>query len=74
MVLRNIPLPHALYKSMYLEVIAMLYLVPRVLWWAYPPQTRLQAPPNCNMKHYKLVEFLSNVIVKPHCTNEKPPA
>ena len=28
------------------------------------PQTKLQAPPNWNMKHYKLVEFLSNLNVK----------
>jgi len=25
------------------------------------------------MKHYKLVEFLSNLNVKPPCTNVKPP-
>jgi len=25
------------------------------------------------MKHYKLVEFLSNLYVKPPCTNAKPP-
>jgi len=29
------------------------------------PQTKLQAPPNWNLKHYKLVEFSSNFNVKP---------
>jgi len=28
---------------------------------------------NWNTKHYKLVEFLSNLNVKPPCTNIKPP-
>jgi len=37
------------------------------------PQTKLQASPNWNMKHYKLVEFLSNLNVKHPCTNVKPP-
>ena len=37
-----------------------------------PPQTKLQAPQIENMKHYKLVEFLSNLNVNPPCTNVKP--
>jgi len=37
------------------------------------PHTKLQSPPNLNKKHYKLVEFLSNLYVKPPCTNVKPP-
>ena len=37
------------------------------------PQTQLQAPPNWNMKHCKLVEFLSNLNVKAPRTNVKPP-
>ena len=41
---------------------------------AYPPQTRLQAPPNWNMKHYKSVEILSYFRVSnPPRTNAKPP-
>ena len=44
------------------------------LWWAYPTETKLQTPPNWNIKHYKLVEFLSNLNVKPPPrTNLKPP-
>ena len=31
------------------------------------------SPPNSNMKHYKLVEFLSNFNFKPPSTNVKPP-
>jgi len=38
------------------------------------PQTKLQAPPNRILKHYKLVEFLSNLNVNPLCTNVQPPA
>jgi len=34
------------------------------LWWAYPPKQSFK-PPNWNMKHYILVEFLSNLYVKP---------
>ena len=39
-----------------------------------PPQTKLQAPPNWNMKHYKSVEFLSifRMSSPPH-RNAKPP-
>jgi len=44
------------------------------------PQTNLEAPPNWNMKHYKSVEFLLDLNVKPplqKCqaprTNLKPP-
>jgi len=37
------------------------------------PQTKLQAPPNWNVKHYKLVEFLSNLNVKPPVRERKPP-
>jgi len=29
------------------------------------PQTKLQAPTNWNMKHFKLVEFLANLNAKP---------
>jgi len=35
------------------------------LWWAQPLQTKLQSPPNWNMKHYILVEFMSNLNVEP---------
>ena len=44
------------------------------------PKQCSKPPPNWNMKHYKLVKFLSNLNVKPRCTNvkslrtnEKPP-
>ena len=37
------------------------------------PQTKLQAPPNWNIKHYKSVEFLSNLNVKPHLHKRKTP-
>ena len=30
-----------------------------------PPQTKLQTPQNWNKKHYKSVEFLLNLKVKP---------
>jgi len=36
-------------------------------------QTKLQVPQNWNLKHYKLVEFLSNLNVKTRCKNAKPP-
>ena len=36
-------------------------------------QTKLQVPPNRNMKHYKLVEFLSNLNVKPPPHERKAP-
>jgi len=39
----------------------------------FVPQAKLQAPPNWTMKHCKLVEFLSNLNVKTHCTKVKPP-
>ena len=38
-----------------------------------PPQTKLQGPPNWNVKHYKLVKFLSNVNVKPRLHERKAP-
>jgi len=38
-----------------------------------PPNTA-PSPPNWNIKHYKIVEFLINLNVKPPCTNAKPPA
>jgi len=37
-----------------------------------PPNKAPSPPPVWNMKHYKLVEFLSNLNVKPPCTNVKP--
>jgi len=37
------------------------------------PQTKIQAPPNYNMKHYKLVEFLSKLNVKPPWPKRKVP-
>ena len=37
------------------------------------PQTKLQAPPNWNIKHYKSVEFLSIFSVKPPRRKAKPP-
>jgi len=43
------------------------------LWWAKPPQTKLQVPPNWNMKHYKVVQFLSNLNVKPPVHEQKAP-
>jgi len=42
------------------------------LWWDYLPQTKLQAPPNWNMKHYKSVEFLLNLNVKPPAQTSRP--
>jgi len=41
-------------------------------WGLIPPNKPLSLP-NWNMKHHKLVEFLSNLYVKPPCTNIKPP-
>jgi len=38
-------------------------------WCALPPPNKAPSPPNWNMKHYKLVEFLSNLNVKTPCTN-----
>jgi len=37
------------------------------------PQTKLQAHSNWNMKHYELVEILSNLNVKPSLHERKPP-
>jgi len=37
------------------------------------PPNKAPSPLNWNMKHYKLVEFLSNLNVKPPGTNVKPP-
>jgi len=37
------------------------------------PQTKLQASPNWNLKHYKSVEFLSILNVKPTLPERKPP-
>jgi len=37
------------------------------------PQTKLQAPKNWNMKHYKLVECSSNLNVKPPLHKRKAP-
>jgi len=38
-----------------------------------PSETKLQAPPNSNKKHYKTVIFVQiSENVKPHCTNVKP--
>jgi len=37
------------------------------------PQKKFQAPPNWNVKHYKLVEFWLILCQAPH-TNAKPPA
>jgi len=41
---------------------------PRGVLVCLTPQTKLQVTPNLNMKHYKLVEFLSNLNVNPPCT------
>jgi len=51
------------------------------LLWAWPPQTKLQAPPKWNMKHYKSVEFSSIFRVSsslaqtqcPHAETQSPP-
>ena len=42
-------------------------------WWPYTPQTKLQAPPNGNMKHYKLVACLLSLNVKPPLHEHKAP-
>jgi len=47
--------------------------VSRDLGSAGPLTTKPQATPNWNMKHYTSVEFLSNMNVKPPCTNVRPP-
>ena len=46
---------------------------PREGFGGHSPPKKLQAPPNWNMKHYKLVEFLSDLYVNPPFTNVKPP-
>jgi len=38
-----------------------------------PPQTKLQAHPNWNMKHYKSVEFLSIFIMSSHPPETQTP-
>ena len=35
------------------------------------PPNKALGPPNWNKKHYKFVEFLSNLNVKPPCMNVK---
>jgi len=37
------------------------------------PPNKAPRPPNLNMKHYKSVDFLSNLNVKPPWRNVKPP-
>jgi len=39
-----------------------------------PPNKAPSPPPNWNMKHCKLVEFLPNLSVNPHCTGVNPPS
>jgi len=43
------------------------------LWWAYPPKQSSKPPTNWDMKHYKSVEFLSNLNVKPPLHRRKAP-
>ena len=43
------------------------------LWWAYPTQTKLQAPQNWIVKKYKLVEFLAIFRMSSHLHKRKAP-
>ena len=45
---------------------------PRGTLVALAPKTKIQSPPNWNMKHYKAVEFYHFQNVKTHCTNVRP--
>ena len=43
------------------------------LWWAQPPETKLQLPPKLKYETLQVSGFLSNFNVKPPRTNVKPP-
>ena len=59
--------------SLLISHVESIYWYKRVTLVGLSPQTKLQDPTNWDMKHYKSVEFLSNLNVKPPLHRRKAP-